>query len=94
MQRLPANPDIPEDFQFWTSARQGLAATVLAATVIDVCSEGSTPIAADLLTRTNASAAEKLTAAHPTAGLGDCLDAEFVGAMFIGVMSRLNRAVF
>ena len=29
----------------------GLALTVLAATVIEVCSEGSTPIAADLLTR-------------------------------------------
>ena len=32
----------------------GLGATVLAATVIEVCSEGSTPIAADLLTRAGA----------------------------------------
>ncbi len=32
----------------------GLGATVLAATVIEVCSEGSTPIAADLLTRAQA----------------------------------------
>lgn len=32
----------------------GLALTILAATVIEVCSEGSTPIAADLLTRANA----------------------------------------
>ena len=112
---LPANPnssDLPDDFQFWASARQGLrktrfdrqfflsmfkdglsesrmvmrwiffgvvlaaalrglvpadlfqdyfgpsllglAATVLAATIIEVCSEGSTPIAADLLTRAHA----------------------------------------
>jgi uncharacterized membrane protein YraQ (UPF0718 family) len=32
----------------------GLGLTVLAATIIEVCSEGSTPIAADLLTRANA----------------------------------------
>lgn len=32
----------------------GLAATLLAATVIEVCSEGSTPIAADLLNRAQA----------------------------------------
>lgn len=32
----------------------GLAMTVIAATVIEVCSEGSTPIAADILTRANA----------------------------------------
>ncbi len=32
----------------------GLGLTVLAATVIEVCSEGSTPIAADLLTRASA----------------------------------------
>ncbi|WP_462137013.1 permease [Candidatus Mycalebacterium sp.] len=32
----------------------GLGLTVVAATVIEVCSEGSTPIAADLLTRANA----------------------------------------
>ncbi|HAC34121.1 MAG TPA: ATPase [Gammaproteobacteria bacterium] len=32
----------------------GLALTMLAATVIEVCSEGSTPLAADLVTRANA----------------------------------------
>jgi len=32
----------------------GLGLTILAATIIEVCSEGSTPIAADLLTRANA----------------------------------------
>ena len=32
----------------------GLGLTLIAATVIEVCSEGSTPIAADLLTRANA----------------------------------------
>lgn len=32
----------------------GLAATLIAATLIEVCSEGSTPIAADLMTRANA----------------------------------------
>jgi len=32
----------------------GLGLTILAATVIEVCSEGSTPIAADLLTRAHA----------------------------------------
>lgn len=32
----------------------GLGLTILAATVIEVCSEGSTPIAADLLSRANA----------------------------------------
>jgi uncharacterized membrane protein YraQ (UPF0718 family) len=32
----------------------GLALTLVAATIIEVCSEGSTPIAADLLTRANA----------------------------------------
>ncbi|MCK0071099.1 permease [Kordiimonas laminariae] len=32
----------------------GLGLTVLVATIIEVCSEGSTPIAADLLTRANA----------------------------------------
>lgn len=39
-------------FQTWFGPSVlGLAATVLAATIIEVCSEGSTPIAADLLTR-------------------------------------------
>lgn len=112
---LPDNPaqvDLPENFQFWAQARQGLAntswkpglfismlkdglnesrmvlrwiffgivlaglvraflspdtfgtffgptlaglgLTVLVATIMEVCSEGSTPIAADLLTRANA----------------------------------------
>lgn len=112
---LPANPqniDLPTDFKFWASARQGLASveltpkyvlamlvdgvkesrmvmrwilfgvllaglvrafvspehfgtyfgptlaglglTVLVATILEVCSEGSTPIAADLLTRAKA----------------------------------------
>lgn len=112
---LPGNPvtsELPEDFQFWQSAKQGLAsvswdrsffkaiakdglqgskmvirwllfgvllasairgfvslenfqnyfgptllglgATLIAATIIEVCSEGSTPIAADLMTRANA----------------------------------------
>ncbi len=32
----------------------GLGLTIVAATIIEVCSEGSTPIAADLLTRANA----------------------------------------
>lgn len=32
----------------------GLTATLIAATLIEVCSEGSTPIAADLMTRANA----------------------------------------
>ena len=32
----------------------GLALTFVAATIIEVCSEGSSPIAADLLTRANA----------------------------------------
>ena len=32
----------------------GLGLTVLVATILEVCSEGSTPVAADLLTRANA----------------------------------------
>ena len=32
----------------------GLLATLVAATIIEVCSEGSTPIAADLMNRANA----------------------------------------
>jgi len=45
----------PETFGTWfgpTLAGPGL--TVLVATIMEVCSEGSTPIAADLLTRANA----------------------------------------
>ena len=44
-----------EHFQdFFGPSLFGLAMTVIAATVIEVCSEGSTPIAADILTRANA----------------------------------------
>jgi uncharacterized membrane protein YraQ (UPF0718 family) len=44
-----------EDFQsYFGPSLIGLAATLLAATIIEVCSEGSTPIAADLMTRANA----------------------------------------
>ena len=44
-----------EDFQqYFGPTFIGLLATLLAATIIEVCSEGSTPIAADLLTRANA----------------------------------------
>ena len=44
-----------EDFQsYFGPSLIGLAATLLAATIIEVCSEGSTPIAADLMSRANA----------------------------------------
>ena len=44
-----------EDFQtYFGPSLLGLGATLIAATIIEVCSEGSTPIAADLLTRANA----------------------------------------
>jgi hypothetical protein len=44
---------VPEDiFSVWFGATAGgLLLTLLAASVIEVCSEGSSPIAADLLTR-------------------------------------------
>ena len=43
------------DFQtFFGPTLAGLGLTVVAATIIEVCSEGSTPIAADLLTRAKA----------------------------------------
>lgn len=47
---------IPTDaFQTWFGpSLAGLALTLVAATIIEVCSEGSTPIAADLLTRAHA----------------------------------------
>lgn len=45
----------PETFQDWFGPGiAGLCLTLLAATVIEVCSEGSTPIAADLVTRAGA----------------------------------------
>ena len=44
-----------DDFQqYFGPSLIGLGATLLAATIIEVCSEGSTPIAADLMTRANA----------------------------------------
>lgn len=44
-----------EDFQTWFGPTLlGLGVTLIAATIIEVCSEGSTPIAADLLTRADA----------------------------------------
>ena len=45
----------PEHFStYFGPTAMGLVLTVLAATIIEVCSEGSTPIAADLLTRAHA----------------------------------------
>lgn len=45
----------PEQFGiYFGPTLAGLGLTVLVATLIEVCSEGSTPIAADLLTRANA----------------------------------------
>lgn len=44
-----------EDFQLWFGASiMGLLMTLLATTVLEVCSEGSSPIAADLVTRASA----------------------------------------
>lgn len=44
-----------DSFQTWFGPTlAGLGLTLVAATVIEVCSEGSTPIAADLMTRANA----------------------------------------
>ncbi len=44
-----------ESFQAWFGPTAlGLLVTLVAATIIEVCSEGSTPIAADLLTRAGA----------------------------------------
>lgn len=47
---------VPADsFNLWFGATtSGLLLTLLAATIIEVCSEGSTPIAADLVTRAQA----------------------------------------
>lgn len=45
----------PETFQTWFGASlAGLGMTVLVATILEVCSEGSVPLAADLLTRAQA----------------------------------------
>jgi uncharacterized membrane protein YraQ (UPF0718 family) len=45
----------PENFSAWFGpSLAGLGLTVLVATIMEVCSEGSTPIAADLLTRAGA----------------------------------------
>ncbi len=45
----------PEQFQsFFGPTALGLLITIVTATVIEVCSEGSTPIAADIMTRANA----------------------------------------
>ena len=45
----------PSQFeQFFGPTLLGLAITILVATVLEVCSEGSTPIAADILTRAQA----------------------------------------
>jgi len=45
----------PEHFEaFFGPSLVGLGMTVLIATILEVCSEGSTPIAADLLTRAHA----------------------------------------
>lgn len=45
----------PEHFgTFFGPTLAGLGLTILVATILEVCSEGSTPIAADLLTRANA----------------------------------------
>jgi len=45
----------PENFTLWFGATaSGLFFTLFAATIIEVCSEGSAPIAADLITRANA----------------------------------------
>ena len=44
-----------DDFQQWFGPTTiGLIVTLVAATIIEVCSEGSTPIAADILTRAKA----------------------------------------
>jgi uncharacterized protein len=45
----------PEMFQTWFGATlAGLGLTLLVATIMEVCSEGTLPVAADLLTRANA----------------------------------------
>ena len=45
----------PEQFAAWFGASvAGLGLTVLAATIIEVCSEGSTPLAADIMNRAGA----------------------------------------
>ena len=50
--RASVNPDL---FQTWFGATlAGLGLTLLVATIMEVCSEGTLPVAADLLTRANA----------------------------------------
>src|SRR6056297_1968442 len=64
--RVKPNPnrvDLPADFHVWREAKAGLCATwfgatllglfttLVAATIIEVCSEGSVPLAADLMPR-------------------------------------------
>jgi len=45
----------PENFEmFFGPSLAGLGLTILVATILEVCSEGSTPIAADILTRAGA----------------------------------------
>ncbi|RDV24143.1 ATPase [Alteromonas aestuariivivens] len=45
----------PEDYAYWFGPTiVGLAVTTVAATIIEVCSEGSTPIAADIANQANA----------------------------------------
>ena len=44
-----------DSFQtFFGPTLAGLGLTIIVATILEVCSEGSTPIAADILTRANA----------------------------------------
>ncbi|MGR8946705.1 MAG: permease [Gammaproteobacteria bacterium] len=51
---IRASVDVSIYSTYFGPTALGLALTVFAATVIEVCSEGSAPIAADLLTRANA----------------------------------------
>ena len=50
--RAFVNPELFESF--FGPTLVGLSLTILAATILEVCSEGSTPIAADILNRANA----------------------------------------
>ena len=46
--------DVSTYQEYFGPTMAGLLLTLLAATIIEVCSEGSTPVAADLLTRAKA----------------------------------------